>query len=176
MLPAYQAAIPPIRPPPPARYQKMRQLRRVLLQFAADRALARQHIRVVIGMHFQRSGLGLPGAACGQRLGIGLAVLNDPGAVALDTRHLGGRRQRRHENLRRDAECARRVGDRRAVIATRRGDHPAGRARRDQQPVERSAGLETSGVLQQFEFQGDRAGHSQLLLAKPEKRCVPDIP
>ena len=70
------------------RHQDMRQIRRILFELAADGALPGQHIRVVVGVHFQCAGFCLPGARCGQRLGIGRARLHHSRAIAGDARDL----------------------------------------------------------------------------------------
>ncbi len=55
-----------------------------------------------------------------------------------------------------DAERAGGIGDRRAMVAARCGDHAGRRQARRQQPIERAARLEAAGMLQQLQLQRHR--------------------
>ncbi len=77
------------------RDQDMGQVRRVLFELPPHRALAGQHIGMVIGVDLQRPGLRLPLARCDQCLGIAVAHLDHAGAIAGDPRDLGRRGCRR---------------------------------------------------------------------------------
>jgi hypothetical protein len=64
------------------RHQQVRQPGRLLLPFEGHGALAGQHLRLVIGVHQQRAGLGRPPLARLPRLVIGGAADGEPRAEA----------------------------------------------------------------------------------------------
>jgi hypothetical protein len=77
--------------------------------------------------------------------------------VAADPPDLGRRRHRRHEDLRLDAERARREGHRGAVIAARSRRHAGRRDVAQQQVGEGAARFERAGMLQLLQLE-DEAG------------------
>ena len=137
-------------------HQHMGQFRRVLFELPSDRALAGQHVRMIIGMHLQRAGLRLAVARRSERVGIGRADLHHARAITRDARHLHHRRRLRNEDLRPGTQRTRGIGDRRTVVAAGCRDHPGRWKTRRQQPVERAARLEAARMLQELELQRHR--------------------
>jgi hypothetical protein len=88
-----------------------------------------------------------PGLARRQGIGIAIADNDQVGTVVPDAPDIGRRRNGRHEDLGRDAKPHRRVGDGRAVIATRCRDHAGGRHLASEQVRKGAARLERAGML-----------------------------
>ncbi len=148
------------------RNQDMREVRCVMLEFPPDGALPGEHISVIVGMHFQRAGLGLAVARGSQSLGIGRADL------ARRARHnwrcgrpwpVASAREQRSPPSRR--------GLGRHTPPPHHGCRPTQRSRRPsgsvgrQQTIECAARLEASCVLQKFQLQR----HRQSLVPAPQR-------
>ena len=126
----------------------------ILEHLERDRALAGDHVRVVIGMHPDELPLGRDRLGAHLRIGDGLAVEHDRRAVRLGRRDLHERRRHRHHDGRRNFQPLRVIGDRLGVVAGRHRDHAAralgGAQRRELR--ERAALLERVGDLQVLVF------------------------
>ena len=130
---------------------------RRLQHLQGERALARDHGRVVERMdEGQAVALGdLPGMA--GRILDALALEHHPGTEAPRVLDLHERRVARHDDGRRDAQAPRVVGDALRMIAGGHGDHARGRllGRQLRQAVQGAALLERGGVLQVLELEPD---------------------
>jgi len=146
----------------------------LIVEFDGHRALPGDDRWVLEGVDRQGAGLGLTGAA--RPLGIVVVPIDDVhvGAEALDPFALDRRARARHEDLGGEVELLGDEGNSGAVVAAGRGDQPrladfAG-GHRAEHPVERAAGLERTGVLQQLQLEGHRMLESQLAPANLDHR------
>ena len=128
----------------------------------AERALAGDHIRIVIGMEELRALL----LADAPRLGVGVVIAvprqDDLRAVALGGLHLGDGGGLGHHDGRGDAEFLSRIGHALRVVAGGRGHDRAVFALLDERGdfVARAADLEGAGLLPVLVFEVDgAAGH-----------------
>ena len=126
-VPAYQAATPPIRPPPPTATSTVAASGTCSASSRASVPLPEQRLDLVVGVDRHRVGLGRVPLACLERVGVAIADDHDVGAVGANPLDLDRRRHRRHEDLRGDAEALRGAGHGHAVVAARRRDHAGGR-------------------------------------------------
>ena len=124
----------------------------LLLELEADRTLTEQRLILIEGMNRERAGLGGPDLAGGQRVGVALATDDELGAVVADALNFRRRRDARHEDLGRNAELHRRVGDRRAMIAAGGGDDADCGNIAHEQVCECSTCLERTRVLDELEL------------------------
>ena len=126
IVPPYQAATPPISPPPPTATSSVSRSGTCSVSSAPTRALPEQGLALVERVHAGRARLRGEGLA--RRQGVGVPLPHDlqVGAVAADPLDLGRGGDRRHEDLRPNAEAHRRVRHRGAVVAAR-GRDDAGR-------------------------------------------------
>ena len=108
------------------RKQERRRVGHLLDELEPDRALARDHERVLERVHERRAGLLCARGRGRHRIVEHRAGEHRLGAVALRRLDLGHRRVLRHEDGRRDAELARGQRDRLPVVAGARGDHARG--------------------------------------------------
>jgi hypothetical protein len=114
-------------------------------------------------VHRKRAGSIDPRLHAFERLVVTLARNNEIRTVGANPRHLRRRRHDRNEDLCRYAEFHCSESDRRAVIAAGSGND-AGLGNLAQQQVgERTARFERSGMLEQFEFEGEgNAGKTEV--------------
>ena len=147
---------------------------RVLEHFQRDRALARDHQRVVVGMDEGEAALGGERLRAHLRLRHALALEHDLGAVRPRRLDLHERRGHRHHDGGRDAQPRGVVGDRLGVVAGGHGDHaprPRGGVERGEL-VERAAVLERVGDLEILVFHMDvGAGQRRELGGRQHRRA-----
>ena len=140
------------------RHQHQFDIRQVLDDLQPDRALTRDHRRRVEGRDFGQTLLAHQPVNLGLRIVLGAADDANFGTLRPHRRNLVVRHQGGHAHDRPRARLARRVRQRPAVIAGRRGDQPApkcGRIQR-QHRVRGAAQLEAAGRLAGFELEMDR--------------------
>jgi hypothetical protein len=137
-------------------------------QFQAQRSVAGDHLRVVVGVAEQRPGLAGPDDGGRVRLGVLVAHLDHPGAEPAQLRDLDRWGVHRHEDLGRHRELARRVGRGQAGVASGRGDDTGFReGAGGEDLVEHASGLERAGVLGVLQLEPDR-------VVGPQDGGVPD--
>ena len=127
-----------------------------------QRALTRDHRRVVVGVHVQAALVGREGAGGALGVGVHPARLDHLGAGRGDPRRLDVRHRDRDVDGRGDAQPARGGGDAEPVVAAGRGHDgrvpPAALALAlGQQRVERAADLEHARRLQVLKLEADLA-------------------
>ena len=139
------------------RHHQHLELRRGGQHLERDRALARDHPRVVVGVDHGEAALGRQGQRRGARVLEAVAGEHDLRPEAARALHLHGGREGRHHDHRRNAQALRVVGHALGVVAGRHGDHAACTLHRieRQQAVERAALLEARGELQVLELEPD---------------------
>ncbi len=139
------------------RHQQQFQLRRLVQQFQAHRALAGDDQLVVVGVDEGQAALGgdLPGPLAG--LADAVAVQDHLRPEGAGARHLHVRRVAGHHDNRRDAQLPGVVSHRLGVVAGGHGDHPASARLRAQgfQLDQGPAVLERAGKLQVLQLQAD---------------------
>src|SRR5690606_33096324 len=128
---------------------------RVLEDLEADRALARDDVRIVERMDEREAALAPQCLALLERLEDG-AVEDDVGAVRAARLDLRARGVRRHHDRAGDALAARAVRERLRVVARGDGDEAAGTLLGGEaaQPVEDAADLERAGLLETLGLDG----------------------
>ena len=117
--------------------------------------MAENRLDLIVGVDRQGTGLFGPSLARRERIGVTFAADHEVGTVIANALNLGGRGDARHEDLRRHAELARRIGDGSAVVPAGSGDHACARNLSREQIGEGAARLERSRMLQLLELQGD---------------------
>ena len=151
------------------------ELFRLLHQLEADRALAGDHVRVVVGRHERRAALRDDPARDGLAVFGKAVVEHDLGAERARVLELHGGRVRRHHDGRRDAEHPGRRGDALGVVAGREGDD-AGAALRCvelHEAVVGSAELEGAGALQRLHLEQDPAAQRLVERRRREQGRAP---
>jgi len=134
------------------------EVRRLLLEFETNRALAEQRLGLVIRVYRERARLGGPAFAGGQCFGIAFAGHNEIGPIAAYALDFFLGSHGRDENLCGHAEFIRGEGDACAVVAARGCHDTLLRDFSQQQISESAARFEGAGMLEQFEFEDEREG------------------
>jgi len=145
-------------------------LRRVPHDLGPDRALARDHGRVVVGLEIPRAGRVRRLARRCRRLGIGVAGADQPRTGGFDPPCLVFRHLRRHVDGRGQAEELGGGGHTDAVVAARSRDDLV-RTLTGEQRVECPAQFERAGPLKMFELEHQRPAVD----LGTQQRGVPEI-
>ena len=127
-------------------------------------------------MDRHRARLRRPGLACRERIGVAFADNRHLCAAGADAGELGRRGHVRHEDLRRDSQLARRIGDGRTMVAARCGDDASRRHLAQQQIGEGTPCLERPRVLEKFHLDVHRpAGKPEIGKIDGHDRRRPDV-
>ncbi len=139
IFPAYQAAMPPMRPPPPT----------------ADGSLTEQGLELIVSVNGHGAGLRGPGFAGGEGICVALADDDEVGATAADAFDFFRGSDVGDKDFRGHAEFAGGIGDGDSVVATGRRDYAGFGDFASEQIGEGAAGFERASVLQQFQFKDE---------------------
>ena len=143
----------------------------LLLQFHRHRALPGHDFRLVVGVHYHCTSLGLTDLAGGKGVGIDGTHLIHHRTQFAQPRHLDRGRDHRHEDLGAVPEPPRGPCHRQAVVAAGCGDDAGCGNRRRQHAVQRPARLERAGVLQAFELEHELSRCVESIRLDLDDRC-----
>src|SRR5581483_1214265 len=145
----------------------------LLLDLASHGAGAQQRLELVERMHVQRTGIPAIVGAGVHGVRVALADHDEVGAVGTNPLDLRCGGDARNEDLRTNAPAHRRIRDRRAVIAARRGRDACRGNGAQYQVRERPARLERARNLQRFELQQRVAREAGIRPAQRQERGRP---